>query len=74
MIPKVRATEFFGFFSVFEKLSGVLGPGLFGIMVWLTGSSRDAILTVLGFFVAGGVFLAMTNVERGRAAARTVAS
>jgi UMF1 family MFS transporter len=69
MIPKDRATEFFGFFSVFEKLSGVLGPGLFGIMVWVTGSSRDAILTVLGFFVAGSVLLTLTNVERGRAAA-----
>ncbi len=69
MIPRERSSEFFGFYSVFEKLSGVLGPGLFGMMVWLTGSSRDAILTVLVLFVAGGILLGMTNVERGRAAA-----
>jgi MFS transporter, UMF1 family len=73
MIPKARASEFFGFFSVFEKLSGVFGPGLFGIMVLITGSSRDAILTVLALFVAGAIFLAMTNVERGRAAAQNTA-
>jgi UMF1 family MFS transporter len=68
MIPRARASEFFGFYSVFEKLSGVLGPGMFGMMVWLTGSSRDAILTVLILFVAGGILLGVTNVERGRAA------
>jgi UMF1 family MFS transporter len=69
MIPKQRSSEFFGFFSVFEKLSGVFGPGLFGLMVVITGSSRDAILTVLALFIAGAVLLTMTNVERGRAAA-----
>jgi UMF1 family MFS transporter len=71
MIPRERSSEFFGFYSVFEKLSGVFGPGLFGLMVIITGSSRDAILTVLALFVAGAVLLTMTNVERGRAAAHS---
>jgi MFS transporter, UMF1 family len=70
MIPKARSSEFFGFFSVFEKLSGIAGPALFGVAVMVTGSSRQAILTVLLLFVAGGALLMLTNVERGRAAAR----
>lgn len=71
MIPKTRSSEFFGFYSVFEKLSGVLGPGLFGMMVWLTGSNREAILSVLAFFVIGGVLLTRVDVNRGRAAAHS---
>lgn len=70
MIPAARSTEFFGFYSVFEKISGVLGPGLFGVIVWLTGSTRLAILTVLVFFVAGAGLLLRTDVARGRAAAQ----
>ena len=69
MIPKQLSSEFFGFYSVFEKLSGIVGPAIFGMMVWLTGSSRDAILTVIGFFVVGAILLTVTNVAAGRRAA-----
>jgi UMF1 family MFS transporter len=39
-------------------------------MVDATGSSRNAILAVLGFFVVGGAILAFVNVEEGRRIAR----
>lgn len=74
MIPKHRATEFFGFFSVFEKFSGIFGPALFAMMIWLTGSSREAVLSVIGLFVAGGVLLSFCNVERGRRMATSTLS
>jgi UMF1 family MFS transporter len=70
MIPSHKSAEFFGFFGVFEKFTGVLGPAIFAATVAGTGSSRIAILSVLGFFVAGGLLLAFVDVDKGRAAAR----
>ncbi len=70
MIPKHKASEFFGFFSVFEKFAGIVGPIVFGWMTLLTGSTRGAILSVIGFFVVGGVILAFVDIEAGRRQAR----
>jgi MFS transporter, UMF1 family len=33
MIPKHKSSEFFGFFSVFEKFAGIAGPALFAASV-----------------------------------------
>ena len=70
MIPRQRSSEFFAFFSVFERYAGVLGPAIFAFVVERTGSGRSAILAVAGFFVVGGAILAFVNVEEGRRAAR----
>jgi UMF1 family MFS transporter len=70
MIPKEKSSEFFGFFGVFEKFAGIFGPALFAITVQMTGSSRHAILSVIGFFVVGAVLLFRVDVPRGQAAAR----
>ena len=70
MIPKHKASEFFGFFSVFEKFAGIFGPLVFGWMILLTGSTRGAILSVIAFFVVGGAVLAFVDVEAGRRRAR----
>jgi len=70
MIPKHKSGEFFGFYSVFEKFGGILGPLLFGVALGQTGSSRTAILSVIGFFVVGGALLARVNVREGEQAAR----
>src|SRR6185436_19708925 len=40
MIPRHKSSEYFGFFSVFEKFAGVAGPALFAASVMLFGSSR----------------------------------
>lgn len=66
MIPRHKAAEFFGFFSVFEKFAGLFGPLLFGLMVALTGSARTAILSVIVFFLVGGAILWYVDVEAGR--------
>jgi UMF1 family MFS transporter len=70
MIPRHKSAEFFAFFGAVERYAGVLGPMLFGILVAQTGSSRQAILSVLAFFVVGGAMLAFVDVGAGRRAAR----
>ena len=32
MVPKTHSSEFFGFFSTGEKVAGIIGPALFGVM------------------------------------------
>jgi len=65
MIPADRSTEYFGFFSVFEKIAGILGPLVFGTAVALTGSSRPAVLVLVVFFVLGGAVLSRVDVAEG---------
>jgi len=66
MIPKTRSAEFFGFFAVVEKFAGIFGPLLFSVIIAFTGSSRGAILTVIAFFLVGGLLLRRVDVGRGR--------
>jgi len=70
MIPKHKSSEFFAFFGVFERYAGILGPAIFAWVVAYTGTSRNAILSVLAFFVLGALLLTRVDVEEGRAAAR----
>jgi UMF1 family MFS transporter len=70
MIPREKSSEFFGFFGVFEKFAGIVGPALFAITVRATGSSRNAILSVIAFFVVGAALLWMVDVEEGKRVAR----
>jgi len=68
MIPEGSEAEFFGFYSVFSKFSAIWGPLVFGIVSNVYGSGRPAILSIVVFFVVGGVLLARVNVDEARAA------
>lgn len=70
MVPRDRSAEFFGLFSVFEKVTAVAGPLVFAATVELTGSSRQGVLSLLFFFGAGAAVLWRVDVEAGRRAAR----
>ena len=70
LIPRQKSSEFFAFFSVFEKFAGIFGPAIFGFMAMATGSSRNAILSLIVFFVVGGALLAFVDVAAGQRAAR----
>ena len=70
MIPRHKSGEFFGFFAVFEKFAGIFGPAIFALTIALTGSSRNAILSIILFFIAGAILLAMVDVDEGRRVAR----
>jgi UMF1 family MFS transporter len=70
LIPKQDSAQFFAFFALSEKLAGILGPGLFVIVIALTGSSRHAIASVIAFFLIGALLLTRVDVAQGRAIAR----
>lgn len=66
MVPKEASAEFFGFFSVFNKLSAVVGPILFGVIASAFGSARPAILFLITFFVLGTILLLFVDEEQAR--------
>lgn len=70
LVPQHKTSEFFGFFGVFEKFGGVLGPALFAAVIGATGSGRGAILGLQVFFVVGALLLMGVDVEAGQRAAR----
>lgn len=74
LIPRHKSGEFFGFYSVFGKFAGIIGPFLFAALIGATGSSRSAILSVTIFFVVGGALLMFVNVEEGARLAREAES
>ena len=73
MIPRHKSSEFFGFFSVFEKFAGIAGPAIFFGSITLFGSSRAAVLSVIVFFIAGAIVLTRVDVGQGEAEAAAAA-
>jgi UMF1 family MFS transporter len=69
MIPKHKSSEYFGFFSVFEKFAGVAGPAVFAASVTIFGNSRAAVLSIIMFFILGAIVLTRVNVAEGEAQA-----
>ncbi|MBI5711200.1 MAG: MFS transporter [Candidatus Eisenbacteria bacterium] len=70
LVPRARVGELFGFYSVSEKLAGVVGPLLFGLVAQASGAGRLGVLTLLPFFLGGGWLLATVDLERGARRAR----
>ena len=70
MIPRYKSGEFFGFFGVMDKFAGMMGPSVFALVIAATGSSRQGILSVIGFFVVGAALLLTVNEHEGRRVAR----
>lgn len=69
MVPRAKSTEFFAFFSVFERYAALLGPAIFAWTASL-GRGREAILSLLLFFAVGMFLLARVDVAAGQRAAR----
>jgi UMF1 family MFS transporter len=70
MVPKHQSAEFFGFFSTSSKFAGIFGPLVFGVVSQLAGASRLSILSIIIFFVVGGLLLTRVDEEEGRRIAR----
>jgi UMF1 family MFS transporter len=66
MIPEEASAEFYGFFSVFEKFSAIIGPFIFFAVDRITGSSRGAVLSLVAFFIVGGLILSRVDVDEAR--------
>ena len=71
LVPRESTGEMFGFYSVSEKLAGVVGPILFGVVTQATHGGRLATLTLLPLFVGGAWLLSTVDLERGRRLAAT---
>jgi MFS transporter, UMF1 family len=70
LIPQYRSGEFFGFYSVFNKFAGIVGPLILYVAIEMTGSIRPGIASIAFLFIAGGLVLWRVNVPAGEAAAR----
>jgi len=61
LTPPEKKTEFFGFYSFFGKSSAVIGPLVFGLVSFLSGNQRIAIISIAFFFIVG--LLILTKVK-----------
>lgn len=67
MMPGAYSAQCFGMYSVFNKLSSVLGPFLYGFISMQSGSARPAILALLIFFITGWILLFILKESKARA-------
>ena len=65
MAPKAKTGEFFGFYDMSSKFAGIVGPLVFGLVGQLTGSSRLSIVSIVIFFIVGGLLLTTVNEQDG---------
>jgi UMF1 family MFS transporter len=66
LIPKSRSAEFFSFYDVSSKFAGIIGPFIFGLVGQMTGSSRLSVVSLVVFFVSGGLILLTVKEKGGR--------
>ncbi|HEX8888264.1 MAG TPA: MFS transporter [Pyrinomonadaceae bacterium] len=64
MIPVGHEASFFGIYEISERGTSWIGPLVFGIIVGATNSYRQAILSLIIFFIGGMVILFFTNTEK----------
>jgi UMF1 family MFS transporter len=64
MIPEGKEASFFGLYEVSERGTSWMGPLLFSIVIARTGSYRQALLSLIVFFVVGLTVLWFTNTDR----------
>jgi UMF1 family MFS transporter len=63
MIPDGREASFFGLYEISERGTSWIGPLIFGYVVGVTNSYRQAILSLIVLFVAGMIGLFFTDTE-----------
>jgi MFS transporter, UMF1 family len=63
LVPLGQEATFFGLFEVANEGTAWAAPLLFTVVVNVTGSFRQAILSLLVLFVAGGLLLALTDID-----------
>lgn len=72
LTPPARCGEFFGLWGLASRLSAIIGPLTYGVVVWLSqGNHRMAMLITGSYFVIGLLLLRSIDAERGKRAALT---
>ncbi|MCX4821678.1 MFS transporter [Streptomyces sp. NBC_01142] len=69
LVPRGKEAEYFSAYEMSDRGLSWLGPLVFGLAYQLTGSYRDAIISLVVFFALGFVLLARVPVRRAAAAA-----
>ncbi|MFJ8885898.1 MFS transporter [Streptomyces sp. NPDC102402] len=69
LVPSGKEAEYFSAYEMSDRGLSWLGPLVFGLGYQLTGSYRDAILSLVLFFALGSVLLARVPVRAAVAAA-----
>ncbi|GCB51163.1 MFS transporter [Streptomyces sp. NL15-2K] len=69
LVPPGKEAEYFSAYEMSDRGMSWLGPLLFGLTYQVTGSYRDAIISLVVFFVIGFVLLARVPVRRAIGAA-----
>jgi len=64
MIPVGKESAFFGLYEVSERGTSWMGPLLFSVVIARTGSYRQALLSLIFFFVVGLIVLLITNTDK----------
>jgi UMF1 family MFS transporter len=69
LIPPGKEAEYFSLYEISERGTSWMGALLFGVTYQLTGSYRNALVSIIVFFVLGFLLLARVRVREGIAAA-----
>jgi UMF1 family MFS transporter len=69
LIPAGKEGEYYGFYEISDKGTSWLGPLFFGLIFQLTNSYRAGIVSLVVFFLLGGVLLAFVPIRRAIIAA-----
>ncbi|MDO0931495.1 MFS transporter [Streptomyces sp. DG2A-72] len=64
LVPPGKEAEYFSAYELSDRGMSWLGPLLFGLTYQLTGSYRDAIISLVAFFILGFALLARVPVRR----------
>ena len=64
LVPPGKEAEYFSAYEMSDRGMSWLGPLLFGLTYQLTGSYRDAIISLVAFFLIGFVLLARVPVRQ----------
>jgi UMF1 family MFS transporter len=64
MIPRSREASFFGIYEISERGTSWIGPIVFAEVVAYTNSYRQAILSLIAFFVIGTIVLLVTDTAK----------
>ena len=69
LIPAGKEGEYYGFYEISDKGTSWLGPLAFGLVFQITNSYRVGIVSLVVFFLAGGILLALVPIRRAIVAA-----
>ena len=64
LIPRGQEAEYFSLYEIGERGTSWLGTLIFGLTLQVTGSYRSAIVSLVGFFVAGFLVLLLVDLRR----------